>query len=152
MELTAAFIHEPDRDNPGWHTWHLDDDSRFNNAALGRLLLRREGEHQARLRLPQTRAQHSNVHGKIHGGVTLALVDVGIFTTIYTLIGPHMSGSVTLDVNCQFVGAGLVGQPLDFVGEVTKETGRLVFVRGTVEQEHGLVASMIGTLRKPSAR
>jgi hypothetical protein len=36
------------------------------------------------------------------------------------------------------------------VGEVLKETGRLIFVRGTIEQAHGLVASFMGTLRKPS--
>jgi hypothetical protein len=32
-----------------------------------------------------------------------------------------------------------------------KETRRLVFVRGTVEQGDHLVASFMGTLRKPSA-
>jgi uncharacterized protein (TIGR00369 family) len=152
VEPAPAFIHEPSVDQPGWHVWELDDPCRFNGVAFGRMLLRAEGERRARLRLPEVQARHTNLHGKVHGGLTMSLIDVGMFATMYTVIGPQVSGSVTLDLNCQFIGSGLPGEPLDCVSDVMKETGRLVFLRGTVEQAHGLVASFLGTLRKPSHR
>lgn len=147
----GAFIHEPDPEFPGWYTWKLDDGTRFNSQGLGRMVIRREGERSARLRLLEVETRHSNLHDNVHGGVTLALIDVGMFAAIYSVLGADAAGSVTLDLHNQFIGAGRVGQPLDVVTEVMKETRRLVFLRGTVEQGDHLVASFVGTLRKPSA-
>ena len=146
----AAFIHEPDPDFPGWHTWKLDQDDRFNSEGLGRMVVRREDDTSARLRLVDVAARHSNLHDKIHGGAILALIDVGVFAAIYAVLGPQTVGGVTLDLHSQFIGAGRVGQPLDVVTEVMRETGRLIFVRGTAEQDDHLVASFVATLRKPS--
>lgn len=152
MEPTGAFDHVPDLEFPGWHTWRINDEQRFNAYALGRMIIRTEGDRGARLRLVDTGVQHSNLHSNVHGGVTLALIDVAMFATIYTVLGADAAGSVTLDLHNQFVGSGRIGEPLDVVSEVMKETRRLVFLRGTVEQGDHLVASYIGTLRKPSAR
>lgn len=152
MASGSAFVHQPDPEFPGWNTWQLADETRFNRQGLGRLLLRREGDRGARTRLVEVEARHTNLHDNVHGGVTLALIDVAMFATMFTVLGADAAGSVTLDLHNQFVGAGRRGQPLDVVAEIVKETGRLVFLRGTVEQEDHLVASFIGTLRKPSAR
>lgn len=146
----GAFIHEPDPEFPGWHSWKLDDGTRFNSQGLGRMIIRREGDLGARLRFVETEARHSNIHGNVHGGVTLALIDVAMFAAIYTVLGADAAGSVTLDLHSQFIGAGQIGDPVDVVCEVMKETRRLVFLRGTVEQGDHLVASFMGTLRKPS--
>ncbi|WP_232491997.1 PaaI family thioesterase [Novosphingobium kaempferiae] len=151
MAHDGAFIHEPDPEFPGWHTWKLNEGSRFNSQGLGRMLVRREGDRSARLRLVEAGVQHSNVLDAVHGGVTLALIDVGMFAAMFTVIGADAVGAVTLDLQNQFIGAGRIGQPLDVVAEIMKETRRLVFVRGTVEQDDHLVASFMGTLRKPSA-
>ncbi|XKH13650.1 PaaI family thioesterase [Novosphingobium sp. BL-52-GroH] len=115
------------------------------------MIIRREGERGARMRLLEAEQRHSNVLDNIHGGVTLALIDVGIFAGTYLVIGTDAVGSVTLDLHSQFIGAGRVGQPVDVVAEVMKETRRLVFLRGTVEQDDHLVASFVATLRKASA-
>ena len=152
MEPTSVYVHAPDPEHPGWNTWDLQDTGRFNPVVMGKLIVRRDGDRAARLRMVATETRHSNLHGAIHGAVTLALVDIGMFATIFTVLGLDAAGSVTLDLNCQFIGSGKIGSPLDVVSEVMKETGRLVFLRGTVEQEHGLVASFIGTLRKPTRR
>jgi uncharacterized protein (TIGR00369 family) len=148
---TGAFIHEPDPEFPGWHTWTSSNGMRFNAHGLGRMIIRREGERSARFRLVETTGLHSNMHDNVHGGVTLALIDVAMFATIFAVLGADAAGSVTLDLHNQFIGAGRVGLPLDVVSEVMKETRRLVFLRGTVEQGDHLVASFVGTLRKPSA-
>ncbi|MBU0823634.1 MAG: PaaI family thioesterase, partial [Alphaproteobacteria bacterium] len=61
--------------------------------------------------------------------------------------------SVTLDLSTQFVGAGRVGEPLDAVVELVRETGRLIFLRGLVVQGEGdshIVLSFAGTIRKAS--
>lgn len=152
METTSAFIHEPDPQNPGWHTWDLVDQDRFNPVVMGRMLIRREGDRSARLRLVETRAMHSNLHGNLHGGVTLSLIDIAMFATVHGMIGKDAAGAVTLDLSTQFVGAGRLGEPLDVVSEVMKETRRLAFLRGVVEQGDSLVATYMGTLRKPTSR
>ncbi len=152
MEPTTAFVHAPDPEHPGWHSWNLADDTRFNARVMGKLIVRREGERGARLRMLATERRHSNLHEAIHGGVTLSLIDISLFATVNAVLGGDTACGVTLDLSCQFIGSGVVGQPLDAVGEVMRETGRLVFLRGTVEQEHGLVASFLGTLRKPTRR
>ncbi|HKR91969.1 PaaI family thioesterase [Novosphingobium sp.] len=152
MESTGHFSHVPDPEYPGWHTWQLMDETRFNAHGLGRMLVRREGECSARLRLYKTEVRHSNLQNSVHGGVTLALIDVAMFATIFTVLGVDPVGSVTVDLHSQFLGAGKIGEPLDVISEVMKETHRLVFLRGTVEQDDHLVASYIGTVRKPSKR
>ena len=145
------FICEPDPEFPGWYTWHLADTSRFNEQGVGRMILRSEGKSSARLQMFPER-KHSNLHNNVHGGATLAFIDTALFAGARMVLGGDVANSVTLDLTCQFVGSGKVGQPLDAVVEVLKETGRLVFARGLVEQDGHLVASFTGTLRKPSKR
>lgn len=152
MSSDTAFIHEPAPGHPGWLTWNLEDDTRFNAVGLGPMIIRREGERSACVRLIDLETRHSNMHGNVHGGVTLAFIDVAMFATMFCVLGAEVTGSVTLDLHNQFIGAGRIGAPLDVVCEVMRETGRLVFLRGTAEQGDNLVSSFVGTLRKPSLR
>ena len=152
MTPTSAFLHEPDPAHPGWHTWNLADDTRFNSVVMGKIIVRREGSQAARLRMLETATRHGNLHSNVHGAVTLGLIDIAMFATVYTVLGADAAGSVTLDLNCQFIGSGRIGEPLDAISEVMKETRRLVFLRGTVEQGDHLVASYLGTIRKPTVR
>ena len=46
------------------------------------------------------------------------------------------------------MGGGKARTPLDAVTEIVKETGKLVFVRGLVEQGEHRVASFSGIVRK----
>lgn len=152
MGPASRFVFEPVPELPGWHTWDLTEKNSFNPVVMGKLLVRQESERSARLRLPETQARHGNLLGVVHGAVILGLIDISLFAVMHTVLECDAAGSVTLDLNCQFIGSGVLGKPLDAVGEVMKETGRLVFLRGTVEQDHGLVASFQGTIRKPTRR
>ena len=145
--MHPAIRHEPDPEHPGWWSWELADDSRFN-AAIGKLLVRSEGEGRARCRMFPGRS-HSNLGNVAHGGAILTFIDMAFYA------GGHMAGmsdtnAVTLDCAVQFISAGELGQPLDATVELLRETGRLAFFRGTVEQEGRIVASYSGTLRKLS--
>ena len=113
------------------------------------MLVRPEGNHGARLRMfPQI--HHTNARGTVHGGVTMALLDMALFATFATVLKGNAEQAVTLDLATQFIGAGELGKPLDAVTEVLRETGRLAFMRGLVEQDGTLIASYSATIRKPS--
>ena len=145
------FEHGPDPDNPGWRHWNLKDQTLFNGAVMGKLITRAEDGVRSRLRMFPER-KHENLQGIIHGAVTLSLIDVSLFTTMHTLGTGNAGPSVTLELSTQFVGAGDPSRPLDAVTEIVRETGSLVFVRGTVEQDAHVVAAFSGIVRKMQRR
>ncbi|MCB2085698.1 MAG: PaaI family thioesterase [Sphingomonadaceae bacterium] len=141
-----VFEHGPDPENPGWRHWNLKDETLFNGAVMGKLITRVEGD-KSRLRMFPER-KHENLQGIIHGAVTLGLIDISLFTTMHTIGSGNAGPSVTLELSTQFTGGGDPGKPLDAVTEIMRETGKLVFVRGTVEQDDNIVASYSGIVRK----
>jgi len=145
-----VFDHSPDPENPGWRNWNLKDETLFNGAVMGKLLTRAEGEF-CRLRMVPER-RHQNLQGIVHGAVTLALIDISLFTTMHVLGSGNAGPSVTLELSTQFVGAGDMARPLDAVSEIVRETGSLVFVRGTVAQGDHRVAAFSGIVKKMRAR
>ena len=112
------------------------------------MLVRTEGDDSARLRMvPKT--LHSNLFDGVHGGVIMALIDCALFATAHTICTADAAGAVTLDIGCKFIGPARLDDPLDAVTQVLRETGRLIFLRGLVEQDGVLVASYSATIRKP---
>ncbi len=146
-----VFEHGPDPDNPGWRHWNLKDATLFNGAVMGRLITRVDDDGKARLRMfPQRR--HENLQGIVHGAVTLALIDISLFTTMHTIGSGNAGPSVTLELSTQFIGAGKPDRPMDAVCEIVRETGSMVFVRGMVEQEAHRVAGFSGIVKKMNWR
>lgn len=143
----VAFNNDPDPDYPGWLKWELHDDRRFNGQVMGRMNVRLEDGGRVRVRM-YPNIKHTNLLDIVHGATTLSLIDISIFGCGHMLGMEGMAGSVTLDLSTQFIGAGLPGKPLDSVVEVLRETRRLVFLRGVVEQGEELVASFAATIRK----
>lgn len=149
-ETTPGFIHEPDPENPGWMKWGFRDSDRFNTM-MGRMIVRVEPDGKVRMRgFPNRR--HSNLGDKVHGGALLGFIDIALFATCrsYGLI--EAGTAVTLDLSTQFIGAADLDRELDFVSEVLRETRRLVFVRGLVEQGGAMIAAYAGTIRKPTVK
>jgi uncharacterized protein (TIGR00369 family) len=144
------FFADPDPDHPGWLSWRLSDETRFNGQVMGKMIVRSEGEGRARVRMfPEHR--HTNLMGNLHGGTILSLIDVAIFagSRMFGLIAAGTA--VTLDLSTQFLGAGRSGMPLDAEVELLKETRRLLFLRGLVVQDDVRIAAFSGTIRKPTA-
>jgi uncharacterized protein (TIGR00369 family) len=151
MSDDRGFKAEPDPDNPGWHRWLPNDSTRFNSWMFARMLVRAEPDGKARLRV-YPEHHHTNLADNIHGGTVLALIDIGLFACSRMLGIIEAGTAVTIDLSVQFVGAGKPGQPCDAVTELLKETRRLVFLRGVVEQGEGnLIAAYSGTIRKPTS-
>lgn len=150
-ESKAGFESRPDPDNPGWETWALTDPTRFNTWMFGKLIVRKDDDGMARLRMfPQH--HHTNLQNMLHGGTVLSLIDVGLFACSRMLGIIEAGTAVTLDLSTQFIGGGRADRPCDAVTELLKETRRLVFLRGVVEQEGELIAAFSGTIRKPTAQ
>lgn len=142
----------------GWISWNIKDPSRFN-AFIEPLAVQTEGltpdgRPRARVRMHPTR-KHSNLGDNVHGAVSLALVDIALFAASHQFGALDAGHSVTLDLSTQFVGAGRVGEPMDALVELVRETGRLVFLRGLVvqgEDDAHIVLSFAGTIRKASRK
>lgn len=148
---SAAFDNAPDPDNPGWHLWELKDDRRFNAQVMGKLITRIEANGAVRLRMfPELK--HTNLLDIVHGAATLSLIDISLFSCGHMLGLEGMEGSVTLDLSTQFIGGGYPDRPMDAVAEILKETKRLVFLRGIVEQGDHKVAAFSATIRKGRGR
>jgi len=146
----SNFICEPDPDHPGWRSWILADTSRFNQAVLGHIIVREEGPDIARVRM-FPKHHHTNSAGIVHGAVTLGFTDIALFAAMFVLRGVNATGSATVDLTTQFIGAGDPARPLDALVEVLRETRRLGFLRGLVVQDDDKVSSFTGTIRKPTA-
>ena len=144
----SAFVHEDDPEHPGWQSWALRDETRFN-ALLGKMLVRRDGD-RALVRMFPKRA-HSNLADNVHGGVTLAFIDIALFAGARAFGLIEVGAAVTVDLSVQFLGSGTIDTPLDAEVECLRETRRLLFLRGLVLQEGVKVAAFAGTIRKPTA-
>jgi len=147
MDVHPAIRHAPDPDHPGWWSWDIADDSRFN-AVIGKLLVRADGPGRAVCRMFPEEC-HSNLGDMVHGGAILTFIDMALFAG-GRLAGANVIRAVTLDLSTRFLGRGRIGVPLDAEVELLRETKRLVFLAGKLVQEEELVASFSGALRKSS--
>lgn len=143
------FVHEPIADEPGWWSWNFKREGLFNEL-LGPLQVRKTDDGRALVRMtPESR--HGNLGDVVHGGALLGFIDIALFAGA-RVQGVEMVGrAVTIELTTQFIGAGMIGQPMDAEVEILRETGRLVFLRGRVHQQDAshLVASFSGIIRKP---
>lgn len=145
------FTNIPSGNMPGFHTWDLKAAGYYNDF-LGPLYIRRLDSGIAQMRMVPG-GQHSNLDDAVHGGTLLGFIDIAMFA------GAHQHGvdiagrSSTIELQTQFIGGGVIGEPLDCDVELLRETRRLVFLRGIVHQHGGthMVASFSGIIRKPSA-
>ncbi|WP_209347744.1 PaaI family thioesterase [Pontixanthobacter sp. CEM42] len=144
------FTYEPVPGQPGWYTWDMADNSRFNTQVMGAMRVRQEGD-KCRLRMfPEHK--HTNLQDMIHGATTLSLIDISLFSAMHVLRKSEAGMAVTLELSTQFIGGGKPDEPMDAVVEVMRETGRLMFMRGEVVQGDHLVAAYSGLVRKASPK
>jgi uncharacterized protein (TIGR00369 family) len=137
-------------DHPGWQEWRVPGEKRFNQAVLGLMLVRRDSDQQATVRI-FPREMLVNLNDVVHGGAILALIDVAMFAGSSVLLGTNVARAVTVELTNHFLSPGDPARPLDAQVEVVRETGRMIFTRGRVVQEHDVVAAYSGILRKIAA-
>ena len=135
-------------EHAGWLRWDREPDGRFQSM-LGAIYFRADGQGNVHSRMP-TERKHSNLLGYLHGGFIMSFIDMAMFAIIFPQL--EKSGAVTLSCATDFLTAGVVGDPIEATGEILKETGKLLFVRGLVTQNSANVASFTGTMRKVPRR
>jgi len=131
----------------GWHRWREMDQGRFQDL-IGAVYFRARADGTMECR-SATGRQHSNMQDMLHGGYIMAFVD----QVLFAIAAPRLAGLRAVTVTCttDFLGAGKPGDDLFATGEVTRETGKMLFIRGMVEQG-GPVASFSAVLRKVTPR
>ena len=135
-------------EHPGWHEWRVP--GAFNREVIGTLLVRQEADGLARTRIFP--APHmGNVHGAFHGGIISALADATLFAGPGLLTGQDLGASVTVELSVQFIGVGSLGEPLDGLVSILRETGRMLFCQGKIVQGDNIVAGFSGIIRKIAA-
>lgn len=155
LSTDAETFCEPAPDHPGWLDWGLRDPDRFNSAIIGRLLARREDATRVRVRMfPERR--HSNLSDSVHGGAITGFIDIAMFPVLHLLSDAATSApafnAMTVETSIQFIAPARINEPLDSVGELLRQTRRLAFLRGVVEQPGVVVASWSAIVRKPGSR
>ncbi len=132
-------------DAEGFH--HVFFEGPGFNGIFGEILCRPEGENLTRLRIA-TGPARANPLGAVHGGFLMGFLDQAVFVGPVTTGRIPFGSAVTLNLSTQFVGAGRADMPLDCMVEIVSETGRLLFLRGQMEQEGRTVLTYQATLRK----
>ena len=78
----------------------------------------------------QTREDHVNPAGAVHGGVLMAFADHVL--GLYVWEAADRADNVTIQLNTHFLAAVRPGDFLELRGEVTRASGTMVFVRGLI--------------------
>ncbi|MBY0563823.1 MAG: PaaI family thioesterase [Hyphomonadaceae bacterium] len=128
----------------GWMTWSSGADP--YETSIGPFVFRDVDGRVSAAFLP--RREHLNGGGAVHGGALMSFADFTLFAIAYRrLVNVH---AVTLTCNCEFLGAGAPGQIIEADGEVLRETGSFLFVRGVARQVDRPLLAFSGTLKKLS--
>ena len=128
----------------GWYIWHARNENRFSDM-LGNMYFRRHDDGSVETCMP-TDGRHANGLGYLHGGFLMSFIDISLFAFIAPVL--ENSGAVTLSCAVDFLSAGIVGEPISATGEVLKESGKMVFVRGLMILGATTFCSFNGTMRK----
>lgn len=131
----------------GWRRWREMDEDGFQ-CLVGPVYFRDRAAGGVECRSP-TEAKHRNNQGRLHGGYVMSFIDMALFAIAAPALTAHRA--VTLTCNTEFLGAGVPGEDIYATGEITRETGKLLFLRGLVMQD-GPIASFSGVLRKVTPR
>lgn len=140
--------YNPDPQNPGWLLRPQTNDDCFLDV-YGEMRVRAESETVSRMRLTP-RSGHRNILDTIHGGFLLAVIDHALFVGPTVQGRERAEGGNTIDVTTQFLSPVLPDREVDIVIETLRETYRMIFVRGTIEQAGTIAVAFSGTIKKAS--
>ena len=94
--------------------------------------------------------KHMNGHGAMHGGCLMTFADYAIFCIAAEQL--QDSGSVTAQLNCDFIDAAFEGEVVECTGEVVRAGASLIFVRGQIQTGARVVLTYSAILKKTKKR
>lgn len=125
----------------GWYHWEPVD--HFEEHA-GPFYCQPDGDSVLCGFIPE--AKNRNGGGNIHGGALMTFADYALF-----MIAGGMDTSVhgvTMNMNCDFVGAAEQGRLLTARGEIVRAGGSVVFVRGIIDDAGRNVLSFSASIKR----
>ena len=129
----------------GWRYWDGDP---FEGRA-GPFYMRREpsGSYASAFR---TDDHHMNGAGFLHGGCLLTFADFALFSIATDALGADQG--VTMNLSGDFLGAAGPDTRIEARGEVTRGSGKTIFLRGLATAEGDPVLSFTGIIRRLQKR
>lgn len=143
-DLAAHVVVLEDGPFAGWQSWTGNP---FEEHAGPYFWRNDEGEGTKGVFVPE--AHHMNGIS-VAGGALVAFADSVVGALIFFAGIDQVALSVTL--NTEFVGAGVLGLPVYGTGRVVRETRSMVFVQGQLDQEHQPILMFSSVARKITPR
>jgi uncharacterized protein (TIGR00369 family) len=94
----------------------------------------------------EAKEHHMNGGGSVHGGCLLTLADTSLF--IFSMHLLKGAGVVTLSLDSQFLSRGRLGDAIYAEGEVVRAGKSVIFIRGTLNNEKGIILTYSGILKR----
>lgn len=95
-------------------------------------------------------ARHANGGGIVHGGALMSFADTTIGAILYMMLEGQYAVTVTL--NSEFVGAGVVGSTIYASGRIVRDTKSLAFVHGQLDQDDKPIFTFSSVMKKITPR
>ncbi|MFN7057088.1 PaaI family thioesterase [Hyphomonas sp.] len=125
----------------GWTTW---PDEPFEYEAAGPFYVRVDDK--GPVAAFRAERKHMNAGGVVHGGCLMTFADIALFS----IAQMAMEGAYGLTVafTSEFLDGAREGELIEARGEVLREGGSLIFVRGIVTAEGRPCLNFSGTIKK----
>jgi acyl-coenzyme A thioesterase PaaI-like protein len=94
-------------------------------------------------------ADHTNSVGVASGGLLMMLLDIGLGSTVSAKVGTRAI-CPTVQINCNLIAAGKVGDHLICESEVSNLTRSLAFASGRLVGPRGVIATATGVFKIPA--
>lgn len=94
--------------------------------------------------------KHINGQQGLHGGFLMTFADYSLFAIARKSILDVRA--VTISFSSEFVGTAGVGEFVEAIGEVVRETGSLIFVRGQIVSGSQVLLNYSGVMKKMGPR
>ena len=133
----------PAQTNGEWAGWSVSEGDPFNDHAGP--FYHRTDAHGVPVCGMRVAPQHLNGGGGLHGGALATFADFSLFV-FAGLTGD--AAAVTISLTCDYVGPATLEDRLECRGDIVRQTGSMIFLRGTITHEDAPVMAFSGILKK----
>jgi acyl-coenzyme A thioesterase PaaI-like protein len=94
-------------------------------------------------------AEHTNSMGIASGGLLMMVLDIGLGTAVSAKVGTK-SICPTVQINCNLMASGKIGDRIVCETEISSVTRSLAFANGKLVGPNGVIATATGVFKIPS--
>ena len=131
----------------GWLQFSPDAGGGGFDRRLGEFLVRRAPDGSAEARI-ETGEAHTNMQGGLHGGFQAMFIEKCLHLPLWVNASIDRGGVLVVDLSVNYLIPGKAGVPLLSQTWLLRETGRMGFVRGELQQDGETITGYTGILRK----